>query len=202
MSVTEFKRGVPTYKDNNDNEYGLLCETKEVCVTDNDGVSLEYKLQTLMQNISNLTSELQSCVKASEINDIKEGTTQVGNAKTLDGHGAEDFATAVDLLNYLSKSGGKINGEIQVEQSDIGQLALSGYMGNSYFCNRTTGSSRFRQINIQNPTNYADDNNALIYEYQDASGIGHQTNIIHTGNSAKVVVSETAPSDTSALWVW
>lgn len=25
---------------------------------------------------------------------------------------------------------------------------------------------------------------------------------LHTGNSAKVVINETAPSDTSALWVW
>ncbi len=27
-------------------------------------------------------------------------------------------------------------------------------------------------------------------------------NLLHTGNSAKVVVSQTAPSDTTALWVW
>lgn len=42
------------------------------------------------------------------IQEIIDGTTQVGNAKTLDGHSADVFAKAVDLSNYLQKSGGTL----------------------------------------------------------------------------------------------
>lgn len=44
--------------------------------------------------------------KTSDVNAIKNGTTQVGNAKTLDGHGAEYFAPKTDLANYLPLTGG------------------------------------------------------------------------------------------------
>lgn len=36
------------------------------------------------------------------------------DAKTLDGHKAECFATVVELLNYLSKSGGDISGVVRI----------------------------------------------------------------------------------------
>ena len=40
-----------------------------------------------------------------DVEDIINGTTQVGNAKTLDGHGAEYFAEKTALLNYLKYDG-------------------------------------------------------------------------------------------------
>ena len=56
-------------------------------------------VQALIDRLNELSDLIQAIIN---------GTTQVGNAKTLDGHKAEDFATAVDLLNYLSKSGGTL----------------------------------------------------------------------------------------------
>ena len=46
-----------------------------------------------------------------DIEDIIDGSTQVGNAKTLDGHGAEYFAPKADLANYLPLTGGMIAGD-------------------------------------------------------------------------------------------
>ena len=40
----EFRRGIPTYKGENGQRLGLLCETKEQCVTDDNGVRLSDKL--------------------------------------------------------------------------------------------------------------------------------------------------------------
>ena len=42
------------------------------------------------------------------INAIISGAQQVGNAKTLDGHGAEFFAPKTDLSNYLPLTGGTV----------------------------------------------------------------------------------------------
>ena len=46
-----------------------------------------------------------------------------------------------------------------------------------------------------NGINYMGFNNGKPYVYG-------QGDILHTGNSAKVVISQTAPSDTAALWVY
>ncbi|MBR6538114.1 MAG: hypothetical protein IKT67_13035 [Lachnospiraceae bacterium] len=263
MSVTEFKRGVPTYKDKNDNEYGLLCETKEVCVTDNDGVSLEYKLQNLLQNINNIIS----------------GANQVGNAKTLDGHGAEYFAplTSIGFLQKRSEWNGAWT---KIEQAAVGLYVLFAENAivtdlppnatkdpttahhllvmtygnqNSYiFTEPSTRKVWFGavygsgitwneivfEVNLANylplygggtlsaPLEVilslmavASTNSYLQFKGKDGV-IGHlgfagldnpvflnatntaMHNLLHTGNSSKVVISQTAPSDTSALWVW
>lgn len=51
-----------------------------------------------------------------DVEDIINGTTQVGNAKTLDGHGAEYFAPKTDLANYLPKSGDvSLNGLFDIQ---------------------------------------------------------------------------------------
>lgn len=47
----EFTRGIPTYKGENGQTVGLLCETKEQCVTDDDGVRLSEKLASMQQQI-------------------------------------------------------------------------------------------------------------------------------------------------------
>ena len=231
MSVTEFKRGVPTYKDKDDNEYGLLCETKEVCVTDNEGVSLEYKIQNLLSEISRLSSELQSC------------------------------ASDADLANYLPKSGGTINGDLSVGTnttqdgrvstlinalrkvsmliSGTGLFRLYDYTNSKYIIeSKLDGTNTFNgtasgnlplngggtvQANKAQPLiikrTDTDSNVRIQFDgpngsmgslgflradtpmFLPSSGSGNKE-LLHTGNSAKVVVSETAPSDTSALWVW
>lgn len=63
-------------------------------------------------------NELNELVQA-----IIDGTTQVGNAKTLDGHGAEYFAKASELLNYLSLlTGGTIKGNVKIEKEDASEV--------------------------------------------------------------------------------
>lgn len=47
-----------------------------------------------------------------DVEDIINGSTQVGNAKTLDGHEAEYFAPLTELAKYLKNTGGTVNGNI------------------------------------------------------------------------------------------
>ena len=53
-----------------------------------------------------------------DIEDIINGTTQVGNAKTLDGHEAEYFAPLTELVKYFKNTGGAINGNVKVYTPD------------------------------------------------------------------------------------
>ena len=60
--------------------------------------------------------------KTSDVEGIKAGTTQVGNAKTLDGHGAEDFATPTDLSGYLPKDSTATGAGTLVPETEIEDL--------------------------------------------------------------------------------
>lgn len=82
MSITKYERGIPTYKDDEGNEIGLICETKEKCITDDNGVSLESKLQQFI-----------------------DGTQQVGDTGKLNGHEAEYFATQEGLNGIQNNTG-------------------------------------------------------------------------------------------------
>ena len=46
MTIDEYRRGIPTHQDRG-KTIGMLCETKEQCITDDDGVSLPDKLEGL-----------------------------------------------------------------------------------------------------------------------------------------------------------
>jgi antitoxin component YwqK of YwqJK toxin-antitoxin module len=46
-----YARGIPTYKGENGQTIGLLCETKEQCITDDNGVRLSDKLQSMQNQI-------------------------------------------------------------------------------------------------------------------------------------------------------
>lgn len=64
------------------------------------------------------------------LDDIIDGTTQVGNAKTLDGHGADVFAKAADLSNYLPKSGGKLTDNVVIEKEGNAEVRYELKNGN------------------------------------------------------------------------
>lgn len=234
MSVTEFKRGVPTYKDKDDNEFGLLCETKEVCVTDNDGVSLEYKIQNLLSEINRLTSELQSCASEADLANYfpKSGGT-INGSITIGEDSAEAnryfvMANNKRKVNMSLEKGGDFslydntnsrhiirssaNGTNTFNGTASGNLPLVGGVigdGNDHYPLVIKGNDSKRvSIGFRDGSNNAlgylgmigTDN--LTFFTSDSKGLGAGNTILHTGNSAKVVVSETAPSDTSALWVW
>lgn len=195
MDVSGYVRGVPTYEDLNGNTYGMLCETKEKCITDDSGVALDFKLEELRKQIESSGRNASTLeghnaahfATAESVTNITDGTTQVGNSKTLDGHGAEDFAPKTDLANYLPLTGGT------VESDTYNILGIK---------NKSANGDAF--------TRYENGSNVLGYLGINAVGTptfknGEQTanyELLHTGNSAKVVISETAPSDTTALWVW
>lgn len=121
------------------------------------------------------------------VDDIVNGTTQVGDSNRLDGHDSEYFAKNEDLANYLVKDGGgtvygetdnlinlknmKARGTIQLLKFDTSYLGELGKIG------------------------FAGKDNPVV---QLSSGY---KNLHHDGNSAKVVKSASAPSDTSAIWI-
>lgn len=94
-------------------------------------------------------------------------------------------ATTADLANYLPKSGGTLGNGDSYQPLGINGRADGTYL--EFFGNGTrygrlgyySGAERFVLLDNQN----------------------QPYDILHTGNSAKVVVSETATTDTSALWV-
>ena len=70
-------------KNSNDEEYLVYPRTLIKCVTNENGDNFEDTMKDFV---------------ATEIADVIDGTTQVGNAKTLDGHGAEYFVNRTDVL--------------------------------------------------------------------------------------------------------
>lgn len=230
MSVKNFKRGIPTYKDKDNNEFGLLCETKEVCVTDDDGVSLEHKLQNLLQSISDLTSELQSCAKKDDLlnyfpksggtvtgsitietDSAKERGIIIGNSLRRSGLLTSDYGTITlyDATNRQAVFESSVDGKNTWNGTATGNLPLTG--GKIAAAKRepltientTEGASAvdiiFR-INGANMGQLGYNSAGEPYFYSNKMSASYK--FLHTGNSAKVVISETAPSDTSALWVW
>lgn len=83
---------------------------------------------TLSTSSSNPIANKAVANAVEEINEnvanITNGTTQVGNAKTLDGHGVEYFAPKTDLANYLPLTGGTVNGNVTF----ITEEALTRYL--------------------------------------------------------------------------
>ena len=113
-----------------------------------------------------------------------------------------DILHTGNVASYaLPIGGGVCYGDIQVAATNTGVnagvLALSNYIGNSYFCNRHKTSGKFRQLFIASEEFETNTENALKYEASDMAAV----TVHHDGNSAKVHIYPSAPSDTSALWV-
>lgn len=304
MEVSGYVRGVPTYADLNGKTYGMLCETKEKCITDDSGVALDFKLEELRKQIANSGINVDASTleghnaahfaTAESVTNITNGTTKVGNADKLDGHGAEYFAPKADLAYYIEADGsnGWVNSVADLNTFYTGitltnsslntptgdgewwlviaggatgtttQIAYSlfgvivpkfrycaasvwsewydlnkeylpltgGTVNGSIKANgieSTDGfvhSTRSGKLHLFKFTDSVGEWGSQIRDYK-ADGsynslIFQNTNkifwgtfdanntktgggeILHTGNSSKVVISQTAPSDTSALWVW
>ena len=292
MEVSGYVRGVPTYADLNGKTYGMLCETKEKCITDDTGVALDFKLEELRKQTDSVGNSVTGMVNgtqkvgnadkldghdssyfatAASVTNITNGTMQVGNAKTLGGNTSDAFAKKTDLAKYLPLDGSKDitsrlkmlvdgnnpatftfensahsvqvgiasegdfvawdytlgealwrikpNGTKTFNGTASGNLPLSGNAIVTGVLGATRASTNGRATLEKNNSTTADyglqlrditaDNKEARLEisaknnhfrYVDVSG--NTNTILHTGNSAKVIISETAPSDTSALWVW
>ena len=88
MSIDGYTRGIPTYKGKDGKTYGHLVETKESCITDDNGVSLTDKLANIVSGGGGASSE--------ELENIINGTTTVGNANKLGGKSASEYVTTAD----------------------------------------------------------------------------------------------------------
>ena len=109
----EFTRGIPTYKGENGQTVGLLCETKEQCVTDDEGVRLSEKLASMQQQIDEepdftgyatetYVNNAISGLASTQYVDDAVSNASGGDADTLEGHNASYFATADSVTNIVN----------------------------------------------------------------------------------------------------
>jgi len=101
MAIDKYTRGIPTYKGKDGLTYGHLVETKESCITDDNGVSLTDKLANIVIGGGGVSHE--------ELENIINGTTPVGNANKLGGASLADVQgwTMEELTNYLPTDGSR-----------------------------------------------------------------------------------------------
>lgn len=108
---------------------------------------------------------------------IINGTTQVGNAKTLDGHGAEDF---------FPRSGGILGGPLEITENGNTDLPLTRVItavgGISFLINVNPDLVGLRQLAIHPISSKADPLNALEYQYTEDGVIRGVHTVLHTGN--------------------
>lgn len=96
MAIDKYTRGIPTYKGKDGLTYGHLVETKESCITDDNGVSLSDKLANIVSGGGGASSE--------ELENIINGTTTVGNANKLGNETAEAWQTKIDNIQTTSRA--------------------------------------------------------------------------------------------------
>lgn len=96
MAIASYARGIPTYKGENGQTIGLLCETKEQCITDDDGVRLSDKLLSMQQQIGTgpdftgyateefVNNAVSGLASADSVANIVSGATIVGKASAAD----------------------------------------------------------------------------------------------------------------------
>ena len=125
------------------------------------------------ESVTNVVNGTTKVKKASEA-DKATNATNADDAKTLDGHGAEDF---------VPKSGGEVKGDLLVSNPSCTtrKIKQSGYGGNAYFINQ--GDIIIRQLDIVNPEIDGDNINSIRYEFSTDGGATWNTfNLLHTGN--------------------
>ena len=96
--IEEYRRGIPTYKGENGQTVGLLCETKEQCITDDDGVMLRDKLAGLKKYTDDAyaNSNLYTDTKIGEL--INGAPTTLDTLKEI-ADAMEDNADVVEALD-------------------------------------------------------------------------------------------------------
>ena len=154
---------------------------------------------------------------AESVANIVSGATKVGNADKLDGNDSSYFATASSVTNIT-------NGTTIVPKADT----LDGYHASSFLQNineKTSTALYFTKAATNGKSSIYKNNNAindygLVLKDENAIGESVKINIrndldmitftnkanaekiiLHTGNSVPVIVSATAPSDTTAVWI-
>ena len=148
---------------------------------------------------------------AESVANIVSGATKVGNADKLDGNDSSYFATKASVTNIT-------NGTTTVPNAD----KLDGYHASDFI--QTNGgiisNSTFATFAVNRTTSDAAAFSGMAFKKQGevlgyigvklaGEGLcylppslgGAYYPLLHTGNSTKVIVSTTAPTDTSAVWI-
>ena len=96
--IEEYRRGIPTYKGENGQTVGMLCETKEQCITDDDGVRLPDKLAELKEytDAAYANSNLYTDAKIGEL--INGAPTTLDTLKEI-ADAMEENADVVEALD-------------------------------------------------------------------------------------------------------
>lgn len=115
-----------------------------------------------------------------------------GNADTVDGLHASDF---------VKTTGGTINGNLSLFGNGVKQLSVGHIIdGVNYDTRLWTGVDKRAVVTLhengQEISAFYFDKEVLRYSNGTTAN-----DILHTGNSQKVVTSASAPSDTSAVWI-
>lgn len=119
---------------------------------------------------------------------VTQGTTY---ERVLGSNGWKDWttlATTADLANYLPLSGGTVTKGSVLSFGKTDDSTLSGDLGIGFYGNafeiwERGGENRGAKLDLS----------------KCAGGTGSE--LLHTGNSAKVAIQSTAPTDTTSLWV-
>lgn len=168
-----YARGIPTYKGENGQRIGLLCETKEVCITDDDGVRLSDKLQSMQQQIGegpdftgyateDFVNNAVSGLASTQYVDDAVSNASGGDADTLEGHNASYFATADSVTNI-------VNGTTTVGKATTADTATRAATAD----NATTAASATRATTADSATKATSDGNGnnIATTYFKKSGV-------------------------------
>ena len=184
MSIKGYKRGIPTYTTESGETYGMLCETKEKCITDDEGVSLETKLSDIKRQ-----TEENNLTNGGEI----DGDLTINN-NTFTETEVNLLSDSVVIRKPQSSSSGAAfyvptyfqNGA--VFQNKNADRVLTTYMGPV-----SEGSTSLRTYGMLGFSGL----NKPVYQKGDTSSSFEFYDLLHTGNVTEHVPTDTATFATS-----
>ena len=161
MTIDEYRRGIPTHQDRG-KTIGMLCETKERCITDDDGVVLTDKLAGLRQYTDNAyaNSNLYTDTKIGEL--INGAPTTLDTLKEI-ADAMEENADVVEALDAAVGSkvdqaeydGHADNGTIHVTAAEKEAWSKNGGEEIQAIINGTTTVGNANKLDGKSASEYA-----------------------------------------------
>lgn len=162
----------------NNNSFVALKESVGVTPVDGD---------TWMLSLSGISQET--------IDAILNGTQRVGDSAKLGGKEPSEYALDTDLANYLPLDGNTpMTGALEV-RNGMGGLDASTWATETYCRDSADNPDNYRSLRVYNCAHQPLAQALGLYE----STTNTLATVLHTGNSAKVAIQSTAPTD--GLWV-
>ena len=162
METSGYAIGIPTYTDPDGKRYGMLCETKEKCISDDSGVTLDTKLVEMQRQISEAAADKDASTleghgaeyfaTSESVTNIINGTQKVGDAEKLDGKDSSHFATAESVANIVNGATAVGNAE-KLDGQGIAYFATATSVTN--ITNGTTKVGNADKLDGQDSTYFA-----------------------------------------------